>query len=86
MRNDQNRPDFAGLNPNKLLKWNRDGVAIPVALLDHVDERLHFDGAGPAFPPTLDTMPKFPRLSGSAKVGFLRRLNLAVFWIWSHSV
>jgi hypothetical protein len=29
----------------------RDGVAIPVALLDHVDERLHFDGAGPAFPP-----------------------------------
>jgi hypothetical protein len=35
----------------------------------------------PAFLPTLDTMPKFPRLSGSAKVGVLFHLLSQRFWI-----
>jgi hypothetical protein len=34
------------------------------------EERLHFDGAGPAFLPTLDTMPRFPKLSGLVRVGY----------------
>jgi len=42
---------FAGLNPDKLFEMETRQTSLPAALLGHVDERLHFDGAGPAFPP-----------------------------------
>src|SRR5229473_3710518 len=47
------------------------------------EERLHFDGAGPAFLPTLDTMPRFPRLSGSAKVGVLSHPSPTTLLDWA---
>jgi hypothetical protein len=58
---------------------SRTKVRILARLLDHVDERLHFDGVGPAFPPARVSTQTFMGIAqGLRWPDFLLRVDLAV--------